>query len=385
MRRRLLAIGALAAGAALPGGAAGAELIGVCEEDLCAVSEGGAITRLTTDGAAGAYSSPSVSRDGAVLAYVRAGTPYRGGRRGAGAQPLLETEDAREVAVSPDGRSLMLRTFGASAGEEGFVLESTVLVTGAAGPRSYASTSEAAEPGWSGGQPLLTSAVGDDDRYVVCRPPLAPSGGLPPCGRPVADDPALTLAEPTGTRDGRLIVVQALGLDDSASRIAVYDAQTGAPLRTLSSGPSDSSPSLSPDGTQVAFTRDDDTWTVPLAGGGERLLARGVIEASWGGPLAGDAAPVVPRLRVRGRRAGLRVRCRVAGGCVAETWDLRRGGRLLARFAIPALASGARARVSARLPRRDAIAVSRSGPRGVRASLVGSGPKTRAVRLRRTA
>ena len=84
MRPRALlvaALGPLAALAALAPGARAGELVGVCEGELCAVSEGGAVTRLTGDSAGGLYSSPSLSRDGSVLAYLRGGTPYRGGRR----------------------------------------------------------------------------------------------------------------------------------------------------------------------------------------------------------------------------------------------------------------------------------------------------------------
>ncbi len=127
-----------------------------------------------------------------------------------------------------------------------------------------------------------------------------------------------------GERDD--VVATATALDGSASRIAAYDAAGGgAPLRALSSGPADSSPGVSPDGAQVAFTRGFDTWVVPLAGGPERLLARGVVDASWGGPLPGRPQLVPGSLRARGRR-------------------------------------------------RDAVAIARSGPRGLRASLVGAAP-----------
>ena len=90
------------------------------------------MTRLTGDGAAAAYASPSVSRDGSVLAFLRGGTPYRGGARGAGAARLLDTEDARELAVSADGGTVAVRAVG-ERDDGGFapVLESRVGLVGA--------------------------------------------------------------------------------------------------------------------------------------------------------------------------------------------------------------------------------------------------------------
>jgi hypothetical protein len=169
-------------------------------------------------------------------------------------------------------------------------------------------------------------SAGADGRAVVCRPGLAPSGG---------------------------------------SRRAA--------------GPS---PSVSPDGGRVAFIRGFDTWVVPLAGGPERLLARGVVDASWGGPLPGRPQLVPGSLRPRGRRATLRARCRAAAGCVAATWTLPGGGRAAARFAVPELGAGSAVRLRARLRRRNAVAIARSGPRGVRASLRGVASAPRLVRVR---
>ena len=88
-------------------------------------------------------------------------------------------------------------------------------------------------------------------------------------------------------------------------------------------------------------------------------------------------------LRARGRWAALRVRCRAEAGCAAQSWTLRRGGRLVARVAGPALRRGASARLRSRLALREALVLARAGPRGIPVILVGAGPDPRPVRLRR--
>ncbi len=390
----LAALGPLAAVAALAPAALGSELVGLCDGDLCAVTEAGAVAPLTSDAAAaGAYSWPSLSRDGSVLAYIRGGTPYRAGRRGADPAPVLQTTDAEAISVSPDGRSFLIRTFAIS---DDFDFSWTLALAGELGPRSWSSAWEFAEPGWSGGRPLVTGPGADDLSSVVCRPPVAPSGPAPGCGPPVAQAPDAALSHPAGTADGRVVVAAATAAASDERRIVAFDATTGAPLRTLSAGPFDSSPSLSPDGTEVAFTRGDDTWVVPLAGGPERLLARGVVDAAWGGSAAagggrrGRPAPAAGRPQLvpgsllgRGRRAGLRARCLARAGCAARTWTLRRGGRLVGRVAVPALRRRASVRLRMTLGRRDARALARVGPRGIRVVLSGAGPEPEAVRLRR--
>ena len=77
------------------------------------------------------------------------------------------------------------------------------------------------------------------------------------------------------------------------------------------------------------------------------------------------------------------MRCRAEAGCAAQSWTLRRGGRLVARVAVPALRRGASARLRARLALREALVLARAGPRGIPVLLVGDGPDPRPVRLRR--
>ncbi|WP_223622553.1 serine hydrolase [Microbacterium sp. EST19A] len=109
----------------------------------------------------------------------------------------------------------------------------------------------------------------------------------------VPSQPALS---PAGDR-----VVYVLGGTDAAadkSTSALWIAEDGA-TRALTRGTSDSSPVFSPDGAHVAFLRDGQLWTLPLAGGEPQqrtTLPLGAGSAVWSpdGTKIAFTASVVP-------------------------------------------------------------------------------------------
>lgn len=76
--------------------------------------------------------------------------------------------------------------------------------------------------------------------------------------------PSQPTLSPTGDRV--VYVLGATDADDDRSTSSLWIAEGGA-VRALTRGSSDSSPVFSPDGAQVAFLRDGQLWTLPLAGG----------------------------------------------------------------------------------------------------------------------
>jgi len=367
-----------------------AELIGTCGEDLCAVSETGKVSRLTRDGATRSYSTPSVSRDGSVLAFVAGGDLYRGGRRGAKAALLFDAEagDARELDLSPDGKSFIFRTAGTSFTGGSIQFESVLRIGGAIGSRLYSSTSEVSVGGFlTSTVPLFTSVPPgrSSNNQAVCRLALLTSNETPPCGQRVADDAATNMSEPVGSPDGKLVAVANEVLNANfnvlSSRISLFDASTARRVRDLTTGPDDSAPSFSPDGKLVAFSRGADTWVVPTAGGAPRKLGPGVVQASWGGPVALASRPS-RRISVRGRRARIKVRCPNAGGCAAARWRVKAGRATLLRIKVPALPPRGSRTISSKLTARGAARVRRAGRRGVTGTLTGAGPRPIRVKLR---
>lgn len=369
---------------------ASAELVGICKADLCVASETGKVTRISSDGATRFYGTPSVSRDGSVLAYTAASDLYRGGRRGAGAGLLFDAEagDGRELDLSPDGKSFIYRTAGSSFGGGSFVFESTLRVGGAIGSRLYSSSSEVYLGGFlSSTVPMYTAVPPDrgSNNQAVCRLALLPGNTTPPCTRRVADDEAANLSDPIGSPDGKLVAVasqvQNANFDVLASKISLFDSATAKRVRDLTTGPGDSSPSFSPDGKTVAFTRGGDTWVVPTGGGKPRRLAAGMVSASWGGPVSLASRPA--RITVRGRWARVKVRCANAGGCAAARWTIRAGHTTVLRVKAPALAPSNSRTVAAKLTAKGAARLARAGRRGLKARLTGAAPRSLRVTLRR--
>jgi dipeptidyl-peptidase 4 len=74
------------------------------------------------------------------------------------------------------------------------------------------------------------------------------------------------------SRDGAIIVVGLSG------RLYALTRATGQ-VRELPTGPGVIDPHLSPDGTRVAYVRDNDVYALPLAGGKEAAVTRGGTEA----------------------------------------------------------------------------------------------------------
>ena len=116
---------------------------------------------------------------------------------------------------------------------------------------------------------------------------MVPVGADGVCERTIATDGPRTLSSPAASPDGRYLVAVAEpwapDFDQKfAGAIALFDPNTGARLRDLTSGPADAHPTFSPDGKQVAFRRGNDLYVVKTAGGRAKLLRRGGTEPTWG-------------------------------------------------------------------------------------------------------
>ena len=106
----------------------------------------------------------------------------------------------------------------------------------------------------------------------------------------MASDPQQrTLSNPAASPDGRYLacVAEPFSAAPGFTRsfrgaIALFDPATGGFLRDLTTAHADGTPAFSPDGKQVAFTRGEDLYVVPVAGGRAKLLRHGVRDPTWG-------------------------------------------------------------------------------------------------------
>jgi hypothetical protein len=333
MARAVVAGVVLAVVAAVP--ARADSLVYRCFPNVCRVAaDGSGQAPLTRDGTSGGpvYAWLSATRDGSRLgvsygnrAYVLDGA----GRRLAGPHPhsggaVLVTQ------ISPDGVQVatietITETLSPFPGGPPTPRQVPYLFLAAAdgsGRDTVARSTVATN--WLGGR-LLRDDPADAAPFEqqIC---LLASNDDFPCERLVAAERRHELWDPAVSPDGSLVAVTRASLDRFSGDIAVYSAATGQLVRVVSSGPSDSGPTWSPDGRRIAFARGDGgLWVTPAGGprgAAHRILASG-SQPVWvraGGPLRLSGP--------RRARSGARVRIRVVNAPSRARVRLqRRSGR----------------------------------------------------------
>jgi hypothetical protein len=324
-----------------------------CFPNLCRVAPDGAgRTQLTHDGVerGPVYAWLSAATDGSRLgvsygnrAYVADGT----GRRLTG--PLKHSGGAVLVThISPDGRQIatietITETLPPYPGGPPTPHQVPYLfVARADGSDREVAARSTATTNWLGGR-LLRDERTDSDPFEqqIC---LLASNTDFPCERLVASELGHDLWDPAVSPDGSLVAVTRAPIDRFSGDIAIYSAATAQLVRVVSSGPSDSGPTWSPDGRSIAFARGDGgLWVVPATGspGSERRILASGIQPIW---VRGGGAPRLTgpkraragsrvRLRLTGAPRGARVRLQRRDGRRWRTLATRRAGASGARFA----------------------------------------------------
>ena len=288
----MLAVGAFAAGSA-----SASYIVYVCGPNLCEVNPDGTGQRaLTSDGggAAGSYSTPSLSRDGTLLSFDKGNGAYAMTMPG-GAPTQLEAGSVLATFTRPEGTEVAFM-------QDVLAVPTLFTVTPAGGGRSEPLEGRAAlTAGWLG--PTLLRD-GNSSTAHNCNPPgtNCPARSICPatnetCGSPVtknenvAEDPLRDLYDPAGSPDGTKVAAMAVPYPEGSEHpsptggaIALYSASTAQHILDLTSGSEDSGPAWSPDGSEIAFTRGSSSiYIVPAGGGSPRLLLTGGIQPTWGG------------------------------------------------------------------------------------------------------
>src|SRR3954452_25350078 len=130
---------------------------------------------------------------------------------------------------------------------------------------------------------------------------LKPSGGDTggECETTYAYDADSELDFPALSPDGTTLAVSRAPWDhQDQGQIALFDVATGALTRVLTSGPGDETPFWSPDGSQIAFSRDGGIYVISATGaeGSERRIADG-NSPTWAN--VGGGAPKVSAARTQ--------------------------------------------------------------------------------------
>ena len=322
-----------------------------CGDNVCRVdADGHGRDQLTTGGG---YSWLSASRDGSRLAVSKATFAYvldGSGRQLGGALPRGGA--ALVAQVSPDGRQVAtLELLGelspppinappGSPPTLGFHPYLFVAATDGSG-REVAAR-DVTDAAWLGARIVRTDGSAQPPYpRGLC---LLASNADFPCERDVARDPANDLTGPALSPDGRLLAAARSPADANRGTgpIALFDAGSGALVRSLTTGDTDGLPSFSPDGKQVAFTRDHDIYTVGVGGGTPHRVVAGGVQPVWATGCVFERA-VKPK--IRGHSVTVTA-CAPGPGRLTVT--LTRRGRRVARRTVTATRAGA---VTVRLAR----------------------------------
>ncbi|MGD0166251.1 MAG: hypothetical protein ABSC51_03055 [Gaiellaceae bacterium] len=258
--------------------------------NLCQVNaDGSGLKRLTTDGKAAPfakrYISPSLSRDGRKLAYLRGYKLYVLSRA-TGHRTGAISNNAWLARISPDGTKVGdLEQFPSSSGS-GWVMTACVFNSNGKGAKAGRNCEGSTGSfGFTGNNRVLASVSDQYDpkygRYEdgVCLLDPVTSG----CDKFVAAQLGYDLSDPALSPNGKLLAVTRSLPGKPEGQIALYGYATGTLVRTLTNGTTDAGPVWSPDGSKLAFVRAAKSiYTVKVSGGAPRRLVASGRAVTWG-------------------------------------------------------------------------------------------------------
>jgi dipeptidyl aminopeptidase/acylaminoacyl peptidase len=314
-----------------------------CGDNVCRVGDDGHGREQLTTG--GGYSWLSASRDGSRLAVSKATFAYvldGSGRQLGGALPRGGA--ALVAQVSPDGRlvatlellgELSPPPINAPPGSPptlGF--HPYLFVAAPDGTGREVAARDVTDAAWLGGR-IVRSDGSSQPPYPRGLCVLASNADFA-CERDVARDPANDLTGPALSPDGRLLAAARAPADANRGTgpIGLFDAGSGALVRPLTTGDADGLPSFSPDGRQVAFTRDRDIYAVGIGGGTPHRVVAGGVQPIW---VSGCVFARAVKPKVRGRSVTVTA-CAPGPGRLTVT--LTRRGRRVARRTVTAARAG---------------------------------------------
>jgi hypothetical protein len=369
-----VAIALLAAAATSAKSDAASRIVYACRPQLCVVDpDTGVSAPLTTDGTdASPYHDPSLSADGTRLAARRLNDVLVGPASGNlterwGGAP----QGTNDVALSPDGSAAAeshayvqtvprTQCFPFAGCSMQMVIEDMSATTWSRGVADSGPTRGFSGGGGVGflgtGQLLIAFYTIGDDAHEICVVATPETPADPPGGA-TAREIGATLSWPEGSPDGRLIAAaKGPARGGGPSSVVLYDAATGAFLRTVAAG---TTPSFSPDGATIAY-QSADGWIelVPTAGGTPRRLVRGTMPAWSAGAGPGPRLGATRLAYARGRLS-VPLRCDGRAAC-AGTLRVAKG-RVQVASGRYRVAAGRSATVALRPSQRGRALLARRG------------------------
>jgi WD40-like Beta Propeller Repeat len=282
---------------------AGAVIDFRCGDNLCQVNgDGSQPQQLTNNGTSGdPYTGPSLSSDGAELSVAFNGYGYLEGsanpiKLDPGGTVVFDTKlsasgqtVAQEGSNADPGGVYVCEAPASTAGE------STVVCNGGSNYPLFSF-------GWAADGGLLYSESNAGTAYICHAVPPANA-----CTA-VASYSGYDLTDPAVSPNGQELAVVATPTTGGTAfegSIWLFNYSTGALISKLTDGTADTTPSWSPDGTKIAFTRDGALYVTSATGSpgdekeidsGAGLPSPGIESPTWGGP---DVSPPPPPSKLK--------------------------------------------------------------------------------------
>lgn len=266
----------------------------VCGGDLCRIdpAKPRQVHRLTHD--AVGYVSPSVSWNGARMAFFKRGSRLYRSDASARHRHALESRNVapgEQALMSPEGTAVAAvetRETLSGGHYNVFTVEVQGLWLYPAGQDVASGVADTHTAGWLGSRLVVGRTPHEGDDQAICVLPSYP-GDYSACGDIVAADAGYDLWWPSASHDERYVVATKVTPGEARrgsfdGRIGLFDARTGKLIRDLTYGQYDVDPVFSPDGSRVAFNRGRDLFVVRTDGtdlGAPRLLLHNAIHPAW--------------------------------------------------------------------------------------------------------
>ncbi|MDO8188955.1 hypothetical protein Q5424_20100 [Conexibacter sp. JD483] len=368
--------------------AATSKIVYACRPQLCVVDPATGISSpLTTDGSDDSpYYDPSLSADGTRMAARRHNDVLVGAASGNLAESWGGApQGTNDVALSPDGSAvaeshtyvqnvnrLVCSPFSGCSLQ--LVLQDmsgTTWSRGVAGRGPTRGFSGGGGVGFLGtGQLLISYYTISEDAHKVCVVATPETPADPPCGA-TAREVGATLSWPEGSRDGKLIAAaKGPARGGGPSSVALYDAASGAFLRTVATG---TAPAFSPDGATIAY-QSADGWIelVPTAGGAARRLVRGTMP-TWSAGSGPGPRLSAARLGVARGRVAVPLRCDGRAACAGRLRVTK--GRVTVASGSYRVAGGRSAKIALKLSKRGQALLARKRSQQVAVTLTPRGAR----------
>ena len=268
---------------------------------------------------------PAVADDRIAIAVAERGTSgvhlvaidEHGDRRMELVQPSGEPGPVRDMnpAISPDGKWIAFASSRGRAPDETSLWIAPLVPEALARPLTHSAAPGTIDtnPAWTpDGRAIVYASAGADKQYDLYELAIDPDGRAHGAPRRLTDTPAHEVT-PSVARDGSIVYAALTATPDGKVTSRIEERAPDGEVASITDGPLDAAPALSPDGATIAFARptahggstDTDLFLVPRHGGQVRVLVDLPLTDESGPVWSADGRFVLATSLLRGARGNV--------------------------------------------------------------------------------